>query len=118
MKMSGLFSHTLREAPSDAEVSSHQLLLRAGFIRQLGAGIFSYLPLARRSLSKIEAIMRQAINGLGGQELTMPLVNPADLWRETGRWYQVGAEMARFTDRAGRDQGWPAAQAARRTGFL
>jgi prolyl-tRNA synthetase len=103
MRLSRLFSHTLREAPSEAEVASHQLLLRAGFIRQLGAGIFSYLPLARRSLSKIEAIMRQEINAIGGQELTMPLVNPADLWRETGRWYQVGAEMARFTDRVGRD---------------
>ncbi len=103
MRLSTLFSRTLREAPSEAEVASHQLLLRAGFIRQLGAGIFSYLPLARRSLSKIEAIMRQEINAIGGQELTMPLVNPAELWRETGRWYQVGAEMARFNDRAGRD---------------
>ena len=103
MRMSRLFSHTLREAPSEAEVASHQLLLRAGFIRQLGAGIFSYLPLARRSLNKIEAIMRQEINAIGGQELTMPLVNPAEVWRETGRWYEVGAEMARFTDRAGRD---------------
>jgi prolyl-tRNA synthetase len=103
MRLSKLFSRTLRETPSEAEVSSHQLLVRAGFIRQLGAGIFSYLPLARRALTKIENIMRHEINALGGQELTMPVVNPADVWRETGRWYQVGAEMGRFTDRVGRD---------------
>jgi prolyl-tRNA synthetase len=103
LRFSKLFCHTLREAPSEAEVVSHQLLLRAGYIRQLGAGVFSYLPLARRVLNKIEAIMRQGIETIGGQELTMPVVNPADLWRETGRWYQVGAEMGRFTDRAGRD---------------
>jgi prolyl-tRNA synthetase len=103
MRMSKLFSRTLRETPSEAEVSSHQLLVRAGFVRQLGAGIFSYLPLAHRALAKIETIMRQEINVIGGQELTMPVVNPAELWRETGRWYQVDAEMARFTDRAGRD---------------
>jgi prolyl-tRNA synthetase len=103
MRLSKLFSHTLREAPSEAEVASHQLLLRAGFIRQLGAGLFSYLPLARRSLSKIESIMRHEINAIGGQELTLPLVNAAEVWRETGSWYPVGAEVAHFTDRAGRD---------------
>ncbi len=103
MKMSKLFSQTLREAPSEAEVVSHQLLTRAGFIRQLGAGIFSYLPLARRSLNKIENIMRDEINAIGGQELSMPVIHPADLWKETGRWYQIGAEMGRFQDRGGRD---------------
>lgn len=103
MRMSRLFSRTLREAPADAEVISHQLLLRAGFIRQLGAGIFSYLPLARRSLSKIEAIMRQEIDAIGGQELTMPVVHPADLWQETGRWYQIGSEMGRFKDKSDHD---------------
>ncbi len=103
MRMSRLFGRTLREAPADAEVISHQLLLRAGFIRQLGTGIFSYLPLARRSLSKIEAIMRQEINAIGGQEMTMPVVHPADLWQETGRWYQIGSEMGRFKDKNDRD---------------
>src|SRR5574340_850688 len=103
MKMSKLFSQTLREAPSEAEVVSHQLLSRAGFIRPLGAGIFSYLPLAKRSLNKIENIMRDEINAIGGQELTMPVIHPGDLWKETGRWYQIGAEMGRFQDRGGRD---------------
>ena len=103
MKMSKLFSQTLREAPAEAEVASHQLLVRAGFIRPLAAGIFSYLPLARRSLKKIEAILREEMYAIGGQEITMPMVNPADIWRETGRWYQIGAEMGRFVDRRGRD---------------
>lgn len=103
MRMSRLFSQTLREAPAEADVASHQLLLRAGFIRRLGAGLFSYLPLAQLSLNKIEAIMRAEINTLGGQEITMPVVNPAEHWRQTGRWGQIGAEMGRFTDRAGRE---------------
>jgi prolyl-tRNA synthetase len=101
--MSHLFGQTLRDAPAEAEVASHQLLVRAGFIRQLGAGIFSYLPLARRSLTKIENIMRQEINAIGGQEVTMPVIHPAEVWKETGRWYQIGAEMGRFLDKAGRD---------------
>jgi prolyl-tRNA synthetase len=105
MRMSRLFSHTLREAPAEAEISSHQLLLRAGFIRQLAAGIFSYLPLARRSLTKIENIMRQEIEAIGGQEISMPVVQPADIWKETGRWYQIDAEMGRFNDRSGREMG-------------
>lgn len=103
MRMTRLFGRTLREAPTDAEVISHQLLVRAGFIRQLGAGIFSYLPLARRSLSKLEAIMRQEINAIGGQEVTMPVVQPADLWQQTGRWRQIGSEMGRFRDKSDHD---------------
>ncbi len=103
MRMSQLFSQTLREAPAEAEVASHQLLLRAGFIRQLAAGVFSYLPLARRSLNKIEEILRQEMNAIGGQEITMPVVHPGELWKETGRWQQIDAEMGRFKDRAGRD---------------
>lgn len=103
MRMSQLFSQTLREAPSEAEVISHRLLLRAGFIRQLAAGIFSYLPLARRSLNKIENIIREEINAIGGQEVTMPVVHPADLWKETQRWYQIGSEMGRFKDKNNRD---------------
>ena len=103
MRMSQLFSSTLREPPSEAEIASHQLLLRAGFIRQLGAGIFSYLPLARRVMTRIEHIMRAEMNAIGGQELTMPVVHPADLWQQTGRWADVGDEMARFKDRTGHD---------------
>lgn len=103
MRMSRAFSTTLREVPADAEIPSHQLLLRAGFIRQLGAGIFTYLPLGRRAMDRIENIMREEINGIGGQELTMPVVHPADLWQETGRWSQIGDEMARFKDRTDHD---------------
>ncbi|NWG18057.1 MAG: proline--tRNA ligase [Chloroflexi bacterium] len=103
MRMSRLFSQTLREAPGDAEIASHQLLLRAGFIRPLAAGIFSYLPLARRTLTKIENIVREEMDAIGGQEITMPVVHPADIWKETGRWQAIGAEMGRFQDRAGRD---------------
>lgn len=103
MRMSNLFSQTLRRAPADAEVKSHQLLLRAGFIRQLGTGSFSYLPLAQRAMRKIENIIRQEIDAIGGQEITMPVVHPADLWKETGRWTQIGAELVRFKDRADRD---------------
>ncbi len=103
MRMSRIFSQTLREAPNDAETASYQLLLRAGFIRQLAAGIFSYLPLARLALNKIEGIVRREMNAIGGQEITMPVVHPADIWKETGRWYQIDAEMGRFKDRSGRD---------------
>ena len=103
MKMSHLFSETLREAPADAEFTSHQLLVRAGYIRQLGTGIFSYLPLARRVMDKIEDIMREEMNAIGGQEMTMPVVHPAEIWQETGRWYQIGSEMGRMKDSTGRD---------------
>jgi len=111
MKMSQLFGQTLRDAPADtlarlsagAEVVSHKLLVRAGFIRQLGAGIFSYLHLAKRSMTKIENILRQEMDAIGGQEVAMPVVHPADLWKETGRWYQIGSEMGRFKDKSGHD---------------
>ena len=103
MRMTRLFSQTLREAPAEAETVSYQLLLRAGYIRQLAAGIFSYLPLARRALNKIEAIVRAEMEAIGAQEVTMPVVHPADPWRETGRWFTIDAELSRFTDRAGRD---------------
>jgi prolyl-tRNA synthetase len=101
--MSQLFSQTLREAPAEAEISSHQLLVRAGFIRQLAAGIFSYLPLGRRALTRIEDIMREEMNAIGGQEMTMPVVHPAEIWQETERWYQIGSEMGRFKDKNSRD---------------
>lgn len=103
MRMSKLFSVTLRDVPSEAEITSHQLLLRAGYIRQLGAGIYSYLPLAQRVLARMENIMREEMATIGGQELKMPVVHPADVWQETGRWDQVGDEMARFKDRSGHD---------------
>ncbi|NJD59512.1 MAG: proline--tRNA ligase [Anaerolineales bacterium] len=103
MRMTQLFGRTFRDAPSDVEMPSHQLLLRAGFIRQLSAGIFSYLPLAKRSLTKIENIMRAEINAIGGQEVTMPVVHPAEIWQQTGRWYKIGSEMGRFKDKNERD---------------
>jgi prolyl-tRNA synthetase len=92
MKISQLFGQTLRDAPSEAEVVSHQLLMRAGFIRPLGAGIFSYLHLAKRSMMKIESIMREEMDRIGGQEISMPVVHTAEVWKETGRWYQIGNE--------------------------
>jgi prolyl-tRNA synthetase len=101
--MSQLFSQTLREAPADAEVESHKLLVRAGFIRQLGAGIYSNLPLAKKTLDKIENILREEINAIGGQELTLPIVHPAEVWKETNRYYEIGSEMSRFQDRKGAD---------------
>jgi prolyl-tRNA synthetase len=103
MKVSHLFGETLRAAPGDVEVASHQLLLRAGYIRQLAAGIFSYLPLGLRAMRKIETIIREEMDAIGGQEITMPVIHPASLWQETGRWYQIDEEMARFKDRTGRD---------------
>ena len=103
MKMSQIFGQTLRDAPAEADVVSHQLLMRAGFIRPLGAGIFSYLHLAKRSMQKIESILRDEMDKIGGQEIEMPVVHPAELWKETGRWYQIGPEMARYQDRNERD---------------
>lgn len=103
MRMSKLFSQTLREAPADAEIPSHKLLVRAGYIRQLAAGIFTAMPLAKRSLTKIEDIMREEINAIGGQEMMMPVIHPAEIWKTTGRWSKVGAEMGRFHDRNERD---------------
>jgi prolyl-tRNA synthetase len=85
------------------EITSHKLLVRAGFIRQLAAGIFTAMPLAHRALTKIEHIVREEMDAIGGQELKMPVVNPADIWQETGRWYQIGSEMGRFQDKAGRE---------------
>jgi prolyl-tRNA synthetase len=103
MKMSNLFFQTLREVPTDAEVISHQLLVRAGFIKQLGAGIYTNLPLAKRSLTKIENILREEMDAIGGQELSMPVVNPAEVWKETNRYYEIGSEMGRFKDRKDAD---------------
>ncbi len=103
MRMSHLFGRTLRAAPNDVEIISHQLMLRAGMIQPLGSGLISLLPLGWRVVSKIEQIVREEIDAIGGQELLMPVVHPADIWRESGRYEQVGPEMARFKDRADRD---------------
>ena len=103
MRMSKLFSQTLRDVPAEVDIVSHQLLLRAGYIRQLGTGIFSYLPLAQRALTKIENIIRDEMDKIDGQEITMPVVHPASLWQESGRWYAIGPELTRFLDRAERD---------------
>ena len=103
MRMSNMFSRTLREAPSGAESKGYEYLLRAGYIRQLGAGIFSLLPLGFKSTKKIENIVREEMNRIGGQEILMPVVNPGDLWKESGRYYSIDKELARFKDRVGRD---------------
>src|SRR5215207_2116441 len=103
MRMSMLFGRTLREIPSGVEVVSHGLLLRAGFIRQLAAGIFSCLPLARRSIGKIENIMRGEMAAAGGQELSMPVVQPADVWERSGRYSTTGQELVRLGDRRNRE---------------
>ncbi len=103
MKLSQLFGQTLRDIPAEAEVASHSLLMRAGFIRPLGAGIFTYLHLAKRSMMKIEAILRDEMDKIGGQEISMPVVQPAENWKETGRWYQIGSEMGRFKDKNDHD---------------
>jgi prolyl-tRNA synthetase len=84
MRLSHAFFQTLRDAPADAELASHKLLLRAGFIQPLGTGIYSYLPLARRSMDKIEQIIREEMNAIGGQEITMPVAQPAELWQQSG----------------------------------
>ena len=97
---SKLFIPTLREAPSDAEVASHKLLLRAGYIRQLGAGIYSYLPLGQRSLNKIIAIVREEMDRIG-QEFLLPALNPREVWEESGRWTGMGDNMFRLKDRKG-----------------
>jgi prolyl-tRNA synthetase len=93
---------TLREDPAEAEALSHRLMLRAGLVRQLAAGIFVFLPLAQRSLDKINAVIREEMNAIGGQELTMPVLHPAEIWKQSGRWEGI-AEMFRLKDRHGRD---------------
>jgi prolyl-tRNA synthetase len=103
MRWSQLFIPTLRDVPADAEVISHKLLLRAGYIRQLGSGIYSLLPLARRSLLKIENIIREEMDSAGAQEFYLPALNPDDVWKASGRWDVMGANMFRIKDRAGRD---------------
>lgn len=102
MLWSRLFIPTLRETPAEAEVVSHQLLLRAGYIRQLGAGIYNYLFLAQRSINKITRIIREEMDAIGGQEFYLPGLNPAEVWQESGRWDVMGDNMFRLKDRFGR----------------
>jgi prolyl-tRNA synthetase len=103
VRLSKAFVPTLKEAPADSQVASHRLLVRAGFIRQLGAGIYDYLPLAKRSLAKIEAIVRQEMDAVGGQEFFLPALHPAEIWKESGRWEVMGDNMFRLKDRKGGD---------------
>src|SRR5215217_3626661 len=103
MRMSTMFGRTLREAPSGVEVEGHKLLLRAGFIRQLAAGVFSYLPLAKRAIAKIEGILREEMDAAGGQEISMPVVQPAEVWKRSGRYAATGRELVRLRDRRDRE---------------
>ncbi|MBC1374308.1 proline--tRNA ligase [Listeria sp. FSL L7-1699] len=103
MRQTMTFIPTLKEVPADAEVKSHQLLLRAGFIRQVASGIYSYLPLATLTLRKIEAIVREELEAIGAAEMLMPALQPAELWHESGRWDDYGPELMRLKDRAARD---------------
>ena len=102
MRVSKLYAPTLREVPAEAEVVSHQLMLRAGFMRKAAGGIYTYLPLAWRVLKKIERIVREEMDAIGSQELLMPIVQPAEIWQESGRWDVYGAEMFRLQDRHNR----------------
>ena len=103
MRLSHLFFATLRDDPADAEMASHRLLVRAGYVRQLGSGIYSLLPLGWRVTHRVEQIIREEMNRIGCQEMSMPVVHPADLWRESGRYQKIGPELVRFKDRGGRD---------------
>ncbi len=103
MKASSFLVTTLKEAPADAEVASHRLMLRAGMIKKLGAGIYSYMPMGLRVIRKVEAIVREEMNRAGAVELSMPVVQPAELWQETGRFEKMGPELLRIRDRHGRD---------------
>ncbi len=103
MRWSQLFIPTLREDPADAEVSSHRLLLRAGYIRQLSAGVYSYLYLGQRTALKIQQIIREEMNAIGGQEFFLPALNPGELWQQTGRWEQMADIIFEFKDHSGRD---------------
>ena len=103
MRLSRFFLPVLKETPADAEIVSHQLMLRAGMIRQQAAGIYSWLPLGHKVLKKIEQIVREEQDRAGSVEMLMPTVQPADLWRESGRYDDYGAEMLRITDRRERD---------------
>ena len=103
MKASQFFISTLKEAPADAEIVSHRLMMRAGLIKKLGAGIYTYMPMGLRVVRKVEAIVREEMNRAGAIEMSMPVVQPAELWQETGRFDKMGPELLRIKDRHGRD---------------
>jgi len=103
MRYSRLFIPTLKEAPAEAEAVSHKLMVRGGFVRQLAAGLYIYLPLGQRVMDKIDRIIREEMNAIGGQEVTMPVLHPAEVWQQTGRWDAIGDEMFRLKDRKGSD---------------
>ena len=103
MRASRFFVSTLKEAPSDAEIVSHKLMMRAGMIKRLGSGIYTYMPMGLRVIRKVEAIVREEMNRAGAIEMLMPVVQPAELWQETGRWDKMGPELMRVKDRHGRD---------------
>src|SRR5438093_6994080 len=103
MRLAKSLVPTLREDPADAEALSHKLMLRAGLIRQLAAGIYVYLPIGHRVHEKVSNIIREEMNAIGGQEITMPVLQPAELWQKSGRWESIGGEMFRLKDRNGRD---------------
>ncbi len=103
MRFTNIFIPTLRETPAEAEAISHILMLRAGYVRQLGAGLYIYLPLGWRVIGKINRIIKEEMDAIGAQEISMPALHPADIWRKTGRWSEIGDEMFRLKDRGGRD---------------
>src|SRR5918999_1283887 len=103
MRVSHFFLSTLKEAPAEAEVVSHKLMLRAGLIRRLASGIYTWMPLGLRVLRRVETVVREEMNASGAIELLMPVVQPAELWQESGRWEQYGPELLRFKDRHERD---------------
>lgn len=103
MRVTKMYAPTLREVPSEAEIASHQLLLRAGFMRKSTNGMYTYLPLAWRVIKKIEAIIREEMDNKGAQEIMMPIMQPAEIWQESGRWGAYGAEMIRLKDRHGHE---------------
>jgi prolyl-tRNA synthetase len=103
MRLSQLFFTSLRDDPADAEMASHRLLVRAGYVRQLGSGIYSLLPLGFRVSRRVEQVIREEIDRIGGQEMEMPVVHPAEVWQRSGRYQKIGPEMVRFKDRADRD---------------
>ena len=103
MRLSELFFATLRDDPGEAEMASHRLLLRAGYLRQLGSGIYSLLPLGKKVSDRVEQVIREEIDAIGGQEMEMPVVHPAEVWKESGRYFKIGPELVRFKDRSERD---------------
>lgn len=103
MRFSNMFIPTLRDVPADAEAISHVLMLRAGYVRQLASGLYIYLPLGWRVMNRINKIIREEMDAIGGQEVSMPVLHPAEIWQQTGRWDAIGDEMFRLKDRTGRD---------------